>query len=140
MKRVGALAAIFDEQGRILLVHQTYNGNKWAYPGGYVEAGESPWDAAVREVREETGLNVEVVRLVSVYHFSHTDDLGFHFLCRVVGGALQVDGGEISEADYFAPHALPRPMTEPGRQRLTDALANCSEPFVRVYDRIDLIQ
>src|SRR5512138_631370 len=80
MSDLGALATIFDEQGRVLLVHQTYAGNKWAWPGGAVEPNEVPWDAAVRETREETGLHVEVVRLVSVYMFTDRDGVGFQFL------------------------------------------------------------
>ena len=60
MKEVGALATIFDKQGRVLLVHQTYAGSKWACPGGVVEENESPWVAAVREVKEETRLDVEI--------------------------------------------------------------------------------
>jgi 8-oxo-dGTP diphosphatase len=60
MKEVGELATVFDEQGRVLLVHQTYAGSKWALPGGVVEENESPWDAAVREAKEETGLDVEI--------------------------------------------------------------------------------
>ncbi len=140
MSDLGALATIFDEQGRVLLVHQTYAGNKWAWPGGGVEPNEAPWDAAVREVWEETGLQVEVVRLVSVYTFTDRNAVGFQFLCRVIGGQLRVDGVEISEAAFFEPHQLPVPMTAPGRQRLTDALANCTEPFLRVFDRVEVIQ
>jgi len=60
MKEIGALATILDEQGRVLFVHQTYAGGKWALPGGAVEENESPWGAAVREVKEKTGLDVEI--------------------------------------------------------------------------------
>ncbi|MBM3131065.1 MAG: NUDIX domain-containing protein [Chloroflexi bacterium] len=140
MKEIGALATIFDAQGRVLLVHQTYDGNKWAWPGGGVEPNESPWDAAVREVKEETGLEVEIARLVSVYHFTDRNGLGFQFLCRVVGGQLHADGAEISEARFFDPAELPMPMTQPARQRLADALAQCADPFLREYDRVEIIQ
>ena len=140
MKEVGALATIFDDQGRVLLVHQTYDGSKWAWPGGAVEENESPWDAAVREAKDETGLDVQVVRLVSVYHFADRNGLGFQLLCRVVGGALQVDGGEISEARFFDPAHLPVPMTKPARQRVADALANCADPILREYDTVEIIQ
>jgi ADP-ribose pyrophosphatase YjhB (NUDIX family) len=139
-KEVGALATIFDEQGRVLLVHQTYAGNKWAWPGGAVEENESPWVAVVREVKEETGLDVEIARLVSVYSFADRNGIGFQFLCRVVSGELQVDGVEISEARFFAPAHLPVPMTKPARQRLLDALANCAAPILREYDTVQVIQ
>ncbi len=140
MTQLGALATIFDGQGRVLLVHQTYSGNKWAWPGGAVEPNEAPWEAAAREVKEETGLVVQVGRLVSIYTFTDRDHVGFQFICRIAGGNLEVDGAEISEAAFFDPAHLPVPMTVPGRQRLADALANCSEPFLRVFERVDVIQ
>ncbi|MBI5650014.1 MAG: NUDIX domain-containing protein [Chloroflexi bacterium] len=139
MKEIGALATIFDEHGRVLLVRQTYDNSKWAFPGGHVEPGETPWTAAVREAKEETGLDVEIVRLVSVYFFSDRDTIGFQFLCRAVGGHLRVDGTEISHAEYFDPANLPTPMTQPARQRLADALANCAQTIMREYDRVEII-
>jgi ADP-ribose pyrophosphatase YjhB (NUDIX family) len=140
MKDVGAVATIFDEQGRVLLVHQTYKGCKWAFPGGAVEDAEAPWDAVVREVKEETGLDTTIVRLVSIYHIADRNAIGFQFLCRVTGGELRVDGGEISHAQFFAPNALPVPMTEPARQRIRDALANSAEVILREYPTVNVIE
>jgi len=139
MMQVGALATIFDAAGRVLLVHQTYAGCKWAWPGGAVNAGEAPWDAVVREVKEETGLDVAIVRLASLYFFSDRDGLGFQFVCRPIGGELRADGDEISELAYFDPAHLPTPMTQPGRQRVADALANHAQPIYRVYDAVEII-
>ena len=139
MKDVGAMGTIFDERGRVLLVHQTYKGSKWAWPGGVVELNESPWDAVVREVREETGLEVKAEKLVSIYSIKDNGGLAFQFLCRIVGGALQVDGGEISEAEFFDPHHLPVPMTKPGRPRVLDALAHCETPILREYDTVEVL-
>ena len=139
MKDVGALGTIFDEQGRVLLVHQTYKGSKWAWPGGVVEENESPWDAVAREVREETGLVVEVGKLVSIYSIKDNGGLAFQFLCRVVGGELRVDGAEISEAAFFDPNELPVPMTQPGRQRVTDALENCDTVILREFETVEVI-
>jgi ADP-ribose pyrophosphatase YjhB (NUDIX family) len=139
MKDVGALGTIFDAEGCVLLVHQTYKGSKWAWPGGIVEEDEAPWTAVVREVKEETGLEVEVVRLISIYHVADVNSLGFQFLCRVTGGELSVDGGEISEAKFFHPAHLPTPMTAPGRQRVADALANAGQPILREYRTLEII-
>ena len=140
MKDVGALATIFDDTGRVLLVHQMYKGNKWAWPGGIVEESESPWAAVVREVKEEVGLEVQVTRLISVYHVADRNSVGFQFLCHVVGGELSVDGREISEAKFFDPAHLPVPMTEPGRQRVVDALANCTEPLLREFKLLKIVE
>lgn len=140
MKDVGAVATIFDDQGRVLLVHQTYQGNKWAWPGGVVEEHEAPWTAVVREVKEETGLDVHVVRLIGVYHVADRNSLGFQFLCNVDGGELHVDGQEICEARFFDPARMPVPMTLPARQRVADALANSVEPFFREFGRLEIIE
>lgn len=136
---IGALATIFDDRGRVLLVHQTYKGNKWAWPGGGVEPGEAPWDAAVREAREETGLDVEPVRLSSLYYFADRGTLGFQFISRVLGGRLVVDGEEISEAGFFYPDDLPIPMTLAGRHRLADALADRDETFLRSFSQVEVV-
>ena len=50
--------AFFDEEGRVLLVHQTYGNKKWGVPGGQQNEGESIWDTAIRECKEEIGLVV----------------------------------------------------------------------------------
>jgi ADP-ribose pyrophosphatase YjhB (NUDIX family) len=64
--RPGVAAVIPNGEGRILLQRRSDNG-LWGLPGGSVEIGESVRDAILREVREETGLSVEVVRLIGVY-------------------------------------------------------------------------
>ena len=57
-RRLGSLAVVFNADGQVLLVKQTYSGRYWAYPGGFVEAQESITAAAVRETLEETGLRI----------------------------------------------------------------------------------
>ena len=56
---MGAFAVIFDAEANVLLCHRT-DRDAWNLPGGKVEAGEAPWEAAVREVHEEIGLHVRV--------------------------------------------------------------------------------
>ncbi len=55
MFQAGAFATIFNEFGEVLLCHRR-DMDLWNAPGGRVEAGESPWEAVVREIREETGV------------------------------------------------------------------------------------
>ena len=92
--KVGGDAAIFDEQGRILLVHRSDSG-RWCLPCGFTEPNESPAETAVRETREETGLEVVAVQLVGVYTRLPSAEFGPHtlvsvvYLCNVTGGTLQ---------------------------------------------------
>ncbi len=66
LRPAAACAVVFDEGGRVLL-HQRSDSHQWAIPGGAIEIGETAQHAVVREVREETGYLVEVVRLIGVY-------------------------------------------------------------------------
>jgi ADP-ribose pyrophosphatase YjhB (NUDIX family) len=90
---LGSDAAIFDSSGRILLMKRTDN-QKWCLPCGLVEAGESPEQGAVREAREETGLDVQVLELVKVYTRLPNPEYGLYtlvstvYLCEVTGGVL----------------------------------------------------
>jgi len=93
-------AVVTDEQDRILLVKRRDN-DLWALPGGGMDLGESIVETAVREVKEETGLDVEVTGLIGVYTnprhvMAYTDgevrqQFSLCFTTRLVGGQLQVD-------------------------------------------------
>jgi 8-oxo-dGTP pyrophosphatase MutT (NUDIX family) len=112
-----AAVAIHDQQGRILLcLHR--DKNIWVMPGGLVEPGEQPADAAVREAWEETGLLVELTGILGVYggqdliiDYPNGDRaayIGTIFNARVVGGSLQPDGDETLDIQYFSLDELER--------------------------------
>ena len=73
-----------------------------------MEQGESPWEAVVREVEEETGLVVRVERLAGVYWRPRELEVAFSFVCRVVGGEVRRTWEEAVESDYFALEEVPR--------------------------------
>jgi ADP-ribose pyrophosphatase YjhB (NUDIX family) len=91
--KVGADAAIFNAGGEILLMERA-DGSGWCLPCGWVEQNERPIDAAIRETREETGLEVEVKQLVGVFTREPSAVNGPHamiavvHLCEIVGGGL----------------------------------------------------
>lgn len=101
-------AAIFDERGRLLVVRITGRGDEfWTFPGGLIEPDERPIDALVREVREETGLDVRPTSIVGVHggpEFRHThasgDETGYVMttcMCEVLSGVPRIDGDEIED-------------------------------------------
>lgn len=102
---IGAFAVIFDEQRRVLLCHRR-DMDAWNLPGGGVQSRELPTEAVIRETKEETGLEVEVERLVGVYGKNDRDDLVFVFLCRMVGGQLTTSD-EADQCSYFNLESLP---------------------------------
>jgi 8-oxo-dGTP diphosphatase len=97
----GAHLLIVDAEGRILLVRTTYLGREWMLPGGRVERGERPHEAAVRETREETGIEAELGRLVAV-DASDRHGVSFIYAGRAIGGELEPQLGEIAEAGWIS--------------------------------------
>lgn len=133
-------AVIFDEAGRVLLQQRGDNGY-WGLPGGSVELGETVAEAVLREVAEETGYTVEIVRLVGVYSDPrHTvaryadgnavQYVSSLFECRIIGGSPTLCDETLALA-WFAPDALPADFVPNHRPRLADALAGQVAAFYR---------
>lgn len=109
--QVFAAAVIFDAQNRVLLVKTTYNRfHPWGLPGGSLEYGETVEESLLREVMEETNLQVEIERFLFVKTWT-PDRVGFYYLCRITGGTFQ-PSDEVSELGYFHPEDLPDVRTE----------------------------
>lgn len=133
--RAAVTAAIFDDAGKVLLTRRADDlifGGQWCLPGGHLEVGER-WDqVCVREVKEEVGLDVAVVRLVGIYsdpavYWYPARDGTFQMLlalfeCRVTGGEIRTTA-EVSENRWCTPDEVPEPLVESHRQRLADAFA-----------------
>jgi ADP-ribose pyrophosphatase YjhB (NUDIX family) len=117
---VAGVGAVIVASGRVLLVRRgtSPRTGHWSLPGGAQELGETFAEACVREVREETGLAVEVLGLVDVVDSITRDDTGrvrFHYLladmlARPSGGALKA-GSDVADARWFTPEeALALPL------------------------------
>jgi len=140
LRRTATAAAVFDAQGRILLHRRSDNGY-WALPGGMMETGETADECVAREVQEETGYEVKVLRLVGVYsdpkHTTITYPDGntvayvnILFECKAVGGAPALSD-ESTAVDWFPPDALPQPFYPGHVPRLQDARARQVAAFYR---------
>ena len=104
--QVFAAAVILDEERNILLVKSTYQRfHPWGLPGGSLEYGEHPEEAVVREVWEETGLNICIERLLLVNSWL-PDRVGMYYLCKITGGTFY-PSDEVSEFAYFSLDDLP---------------------------------
>ena len=106
-------AVVRDAAGRLLLVRRGNEPNRgtWSLPGGRVEAGETHREAAAREVREETGLEVEVGERLATVRLGDYDVQDF--AAQVVGGSL-LAGDDAMDAAWFAPEDLDGLATSPG--------------------------
>ncbi|MGI4867620.1 MAG: NUDIX hydrolase [Janthinobacterium lividum] len=100
-------AVLFRGTDEILLVQEKMDGNRWSLPGGWADVGYTPFEVAVKEVREETGLETEAVRLLALFdkkQHPHPPQPWYIYkafvLCRVVGGALQTNTTETADVRW----------------------------------------
>lgn len=136
---VAASAVVKDTEGHILLQRRTDN-NLWALPGGGMEMTDSLPSAAVREVKEESGLDVEITGLVGTYtdprHIIAYSDgevrrqFNVCFTARVVGGSLAVSH-ESSELRFVAPNEIDvLPMHHTQKLRIQHFLEERPTPYL----------
>ena len=99
---------IADDRKRIVLVKRAIEPGcgKWVFPGGYVDRGEEVQRAAVREAREETGLDVRIDRLINIYSYTGRTAVIVVYAATMIGGSLGCDD-EGLEAKFFEPEAIP---------------------------------
>lgn len=105
--RAAVAALIFDEQGRVLLFKHTYRKWQWGIPAGSLERREQPADAVLREFREETGMQIEVEKMLTVVSAKEDHHLTVVFLCKIIGGEFKASK-EVSEIRYFDVNDLPK--------------------------------
>lgn len=122
-----ATGAVFSWDGGILLVRRAIQPSygKWVFPGGYVDRGEMLEAATIREVKEESGLDVRLTRILGTYSYAGNPVILVVFAGEIVGGTLAMDD-ESLEIRAFPPDQIPWddlafPST---RQALQDYLAS----------------
>ena len=137
--KVAVGAVVGNDRGELLLVKRADNG-VWLYPTGWADVGYSASEVAVKEVLEETGMEVEPVRLIAVLDGLR---LGFHkvplyslvFHCRVVGGELRRHPLECADVGWFAEGGLPSPLAGATRWSVPAFQAIRGETVDVVFDQ-----
>ena len=126
---IASFVVIFDKKNRVLLSHRR-DLDVWNLPGGGVEHGELPDEAAVRETFEETGLKIKIKGMVGVYGKPHRDELIFVFRGKIVGGKLKKTA-ESDETRFFKLKKMPRNTIPKHIERIRDAASEKSQPVFR---------
>jgi 8-oxo-dGTP pyrophosphatase MutT (NUDIX family) len=120
---------IIDELNRVLLVHHTYGMKQWGVPGGMVDDGESAWDAAIRELKEEINIRALNLEIAGMYFQPHKNRYVYTFKAKEYEGIIEVDNKEIDQFGFFSVEELPRPISSFTVQRIKDAISNTKAVF-----------
>jgi ADP-ribose pyrophosphatase YjhB (NUDIX family) len=122
---------IEDEQGRVLLQKRAMTDEIWGFPGGIMELGESAEETAIREIAEETGLQVAVTDLIGIYtkyqvvlgNGDRCQTITFFFKARVTGGSLRIDMNETFDLRFFTIDEAPPLHYRQHRDMWVDAIS-----------------
>lgn len=134
--KVAVAAVVGNDQNEILLTQRADSG-VWLYPVGWADVGYSPSEVAIKEVHEETGIEVEPVSVIAVFDglrlgFARLPLYSIVFHCRVLGGELLGHPLETRDVGFFARDALPWPLA--GGARWVDTAFDAIEGKTRPVD------
>jgi ADP-ribose pyrophosphatase YjhB (NUDIX family) len=136
--KVAVGAIVGNDQDELLLIQRGDSG-MWLYPTGWADVGYSAAEVVVKEVAEETGIDVDPVRLVAVFDGLRLGARGLPFYslvfhCRAVGGTLQPHPLEARDVGWFKEDSLPEPLAGGGHWRHLAFQAIKGEPLDVVFD------
>lgn len=133
-----AIGIIFSKDDQVLLVKRR-DVPVWVLPGGGIEESETIEDAAVREVLEETGFHVKVIRKVGKYiPLNRLARITHLFECEIVKGN-PTTGFESKEVRFFPIKKLPKLIPPPHDEWINDTLKKLKEPILKKLDRVNYL-
>ncbi len=124
---VSAATIVMTEQREILLIKGPRRG--WEMPGGQVEEGESLKEAAIRETKEETGIDIEVLKFCGIFQNVSKSICNTLFLAKPVGGSLTTSSESLEVGFYPIEQALEMVTYKNFRQRIECCLDENTQPF-----------
>lgn len=139
--KAGVAVIILNEENQVLLQKRADVG-LWGIPSGHVEIGETVSEAAIREVKEETNLDIRIKKLIGVYSdpnsqvFVYPNGKVVHFittcfLAQITGGELRCNSDESLKIKFFGQQTLPHDLLKMHPRWLKDALAKREMAFIR---------
>ena len=130
---VSVAALVTNDLGQILLVKSPWRG--WEYPGGLIEPGETFQEALHREVREESGVEIEITGFVGICKNIERDIVNIDFTARYIGGELRTSE-ESTEVIWASPEEARKLITFPlTRKRLENMLSGREEAVLFCFQR-----
>ncbi|SES31616.1 NUDIX hydrolase [Salipaludibacillus aurantiacus] len=124
---VSAAAVVLNEEGHLLLIKGPKRG--WEMPGGQVEEGESAMDAAVRETKEESGIDIEIIKFCGVFQNKGDKICNLLFLAKPLGGELTVTAESLETGFYPVQEALEQVTWTNFKERIMLCLNEDQHPF-----------
>ena len=138
MFTIGVFAIILDGENRILLCHRR-DYDLWNLPGGTLEQNETVEMGVIREVKEETGLDVAVEKITGVYTKKDKNEIVFSFLCKIVNGERTLND-EADQIQYFSLEEIPRNFSPKQLERIRDYLNDPNKTHYKIQEGKSSIQ
>lgn len=131
---LSAATIVLNDQKEILLIKGPMRG--WEMPGGIVEEGESLTDAAIRETKEESGIDIEVVKFCGVFQNVNKSICNTLFLAKPTGGILTTSPESLEVGFFPIEQALKMITIENFRQRIEYCLDSSKHPFCVEFENL----